>query len=134
MADVAETAIIDHGSHNVDIPVKGHLQKAGSEVTAVWWNKVLGKRSCNNRGRMSGEFPEEEEVGSGREAKGDRDGGLGKGSNSARAGGFGKKQKEGRWSDRTEEHQRVVGMGNGVQAHESQQHPGRACEEFHCRN
>ena len=70
VADVAGTAITDHGSHNVHIPVKGHLQEAGqprgtelrmrSTVTELrgrgrgdnsWWNRVLGKRSWNNRRR-----------------------------------------------------------------------------------
>ena len=26
---VAETAVIDHGSHDIDIPIKDHFQKAG---------------------------------------------------------------------------------------------------------
>ena len=29
VTDVAETAVVDHGSHHVDIPIKGHFQKAG---------------------------------------------------------------------------------------------------------
>ena len=29
VTDVAETATVDHGSHNVDIPVKGHFEEAG---------------------------------------------------------------------------------------------------------
>ena len=66
MTDVVETAIIDHGSHNVDMLVKGHFQEEGQPRR--WWNRVLGKRSCDNRGGVSGEFLE---------AKGDWDGGLG---------------------------------------------------------
>ena len=85
VADVAKTAIIDHGSHNVDIPVKGHFQEAGQPrrtelrmrraVTELrvrgrsdnrWWSKVLGKRSCNH---MTVEFPQEGAGGGGREVK-----------------------------------------------------------------
>ena len=29
VTDVAETAVIDHGSHNIDLPINGHFQKAG---------------------------------------------------------------------------------------------------------
>ena len=27
--NTAETAVVDHGSHNIDIPIKGHLQETG---------------------------------------------------------------------------------------------------------
>ena len=30
MTNVAETAVVDHGSHNIDIPITGHFQKSGS--------------------------------------------------------------------------------------------------------
>ena len=29
VTDVAETAVVDHGSHDIDMPIKGHFQKAG---------------------------------------------------------------------------------------------------------
>ena len=29
VTDVAEKAVVDHGSHNIDIPIKEHFQKAG---------------------------------------------------------------------------------------------------------
>ena len=29
VTNVAETAIVDHGSHDIDIPIKGHLQETG---------------------------------------------------------------------------------------------------------
>ena len=29
VTDVVETAVVDHGSHNVDMLIKGHFQKAG---------------------------------------------------------------------------------------------------------
>ena len=29
VTDVAETAVVDHGSHDVDITIKGHLQETG---------------------------------------------------------------------------------------------------------
>ena len=30
VTDVAETAVVDHGSHDIDITIKGHLQDNGS--------------------------------------------------------------------------------------------------------
>ena len=27
VTDVAKTAVVDHGSHNIDLPIKGHFQK-----------------------------------------------------------------------------------------------------------
>ena len=69
--DVAETAVVDHGSHNIDIPIKGHFQKAGQPRWAKhrlrreagielrsrgrsgngWWSSVLSKGSCNHQRR-----------------------------------------------------------------------------------
>ena len=74
MADVDETALVDHGSHNVDIPIKGHLQETGQPRGGRTQNeeseraedqgrsdsrrsRVLGKRTCNHRGRNSGRVP-----------------------------------------------------------------------------
>ena len=89
-----------------------------------WWNRVLGKRYCNTGGGVSEEFPKGRN--SGRRQRGERRLGwwIGRGSNSERAG-LGKTQKENQWSDSTEEHLRVVGKGEeGMQAHQSEQHPG----------
>ena len=89
----------------------------------IKWSKVLSKRSCDHRSRSVREFCEEETVGSGREAKRDRDGGLGGGATVN--GGLGKTQKVSQRSGKTEEHQRVVGKGGErVQAPESQQQLG----------
>ena len=71
VTDVAETAVVDHGSHNIDIPTKGCFQKAGQPRLAKlrwrreagiqlrnrrrgdnrWWSRVLSKGSCNHRRR-----------------------------------------------------------------------------------
>ena len=69
VTDVTETAIVDHGNHDIDIPIKGHFQKAGQPRWAKlrlrreagiqlrnwrrgdngWWSRVLSKGSCNHR-------------------------------------------------------------------------------------
>ena len=70
VADVAKTAIIDHGSHDIDIPIKGHSQEASQPRWGKlrlrreagiqpnwrrgdngWWSRVLSKGSCNHRRR-----------------------------------------------------------------------------------
>ena len=65
----------------------------------------------------------------------DRGGGLGGGA-TVNGWWLGKIQKEGQRSDRAEEHQKVVEKGeeDEVQARESEQHSGRACEESPWRN
>ena len=72
VTDVAETAVVDHGSHYIAIPIKGHFQKAGQPRWAKLrlrgeagiqlrnrrrgdnrrWSRVLSKGSCNHRRRM----------------------------------------------------------------------------------
>ena len=53
-ADVAETAVVDHGSHNIDTPIKGHFQKAGQSR----WAKLRLRREAGidlkNRERGDG--------------------------------------------------------------------------------
>ena len=44
VTDVAETAVIDHGSHNVDIPIKGHFLRSGSAEGGELKNE---ERSCD---------------------------------------------------------------------------------------
>ena len=78
---VAATAVVDHGSHNVDIPIKGHSRWAKLRLRenrgrgGNRWSRVLSKGSCNHR-RGRSEFPEAGVVMGGRESKGDR-GGVG---------------------------------------------------------
>ena len=136
VADVAETAIIDHGSHIVGIPVKGHFQEAGRTQNEEHYDRGEGpgttdggtgcwaKGPATPGGGVSEEFPKGRN--SGRRQRGERRLGwwIGRESNSERAG-LGKTQKENQWSDSTEEHLRVVGKGEeGMQAHQSEQHPG----------
>ena len=42
VTDVAETAVVDHGSHNIDIPIKGHFQEAGQPR----WAKLRLRREA----------------------------------------------------------------------------------------
>ena len=70
VTDVAETAVVDHGSHDIDITIKGHLQETGQPRRAKlrlwreagnlrnwrrsdngWWSRVLSKGACNHRRR-----------------------------------------------------------------------------------
>ena len=63
VTDVAETAVVDHGSHDIDITIKGHLQETGQPRRAKlrlwreagnlrnwrrgdngWWSRVLSRR------------------------------------------------------------------------------------------
>ena len=123
MTDVAETAVVDHGSHDIDITIKRHLQITGQPRKAKlrqwreagnlrnwrrgdngWWSRVLSKGACNHR-RRKVRRPEAGAVEGGRDTKGDR-GGLGEGAtmNGLGAG----KEQEGQRGDRAEGRQQVV--------------------------
>ena len=91
MADVAETAIIDHGSHIVGIPVKGHFQEAGRTQNEEHYDRGegqgqqmveqgAGQKVLQHRREYQKSSPKGETVGGGREAKGDWGGGLGGGA------------------------------------------------------
>ena len=70
VTDVVETAVVDHGSHHVDISIKGASPRNGSTEEGQtqiverswkpenwrrgdngWWSKVLTKGACNQRRR-----------------------------------------------------------------------------------
>ena len=107
MTDVTETAVVDHGSHDIDIPIKGHLQETDQPRRAKlrlwreagidlrnwrrgdngWWSRVLSRGFCNHRGGRS-EVPEAGAVEGGREAKGGPRR-TGRRDNSEWAGGLG---------------------------------------------
>ena len=42
VTDVTETAVVDHGSHGIDIQIKGHFQKAGQPR----WSKLRLRRKA----------------------------------------------------------------------------------------
>ena len=52
VTDMAETAVVDHGSHNVDKPIKGHFHTQNAERNygpSEEQGRVLRKGSCNHR-------------------------------------------------------------------------------------
>ena len=140
MADVASTAIIDHGTHNIDIPIKGHFQKVGQPRGAKlgmrstvfkrkahrqgftrWWNtwdhKPLGKMSCNNRRESV------RRVDSGTRQRKDRDVGLG-GEPPKNGLGAWKETEGWSWGERSEGYWRLVGQGVGrVEARQGVKEP-----------
>ena len=86
MTGVAETAVIDHGSHDIDIPIKGHFQEAGQprwaklrlrrEALIQLRNRGEGGVGCRVKGPATtgggrSEFLEAGAVEGGREAKAD---------------------------------------------------------------
>ena len=42
VTEVTETAVVDRGSHDIDIPIKGHFQKAGQPR----WAKLRLRREA----------------------------------------------------------------------------------------